>query len=434
MKEGVVIVVQSISAELETFLPIVREMRARRPDLATLAVFFSKRLLTDTLSRPFVARQFDEIVDVHVVGTRYSKRSRVKGLALRAFPLGKLVAFPRWLTPSRLRELVREWRRRTSRLRAQRLFDDTMHVLDERGIEPRAILKKHTSDGHFLRTLQDAYPQATCVVMAHGEAPRASGDESQRRHSKADLLLVHSEHHRGFYSALLNSDGNTHMRVETVGYTRYDRLWREGIVAAEAHRRQREREAAREATESILFLSRPASTRKILDADTRLALLDEVFDAVFARPNAFLFMKPHPREDAAELRGILSRYDARRWMISNAPVLFLADLADLTVAMYTSAVMDVLAQSKPVIEHFRFEHGYMGLEERDGKFISSYAALGVCPSTSTPQELRDELSRYFDSAVGRRAWTQQVEEARRFLGLTEGAAEKGSGAILDVMN
>lgn len=269
-------------------------------------------------------------------------------------------------------------------------------------IEPeqvKIILKDYNKDEYApcKSYLADKCPQALLVNFPHSRHIYSNRDldaignpvepEDWSRH---DLFLLDSENDIPYWSNHVLLE-----KIRTFGYPVYDSWWIKRLLAAPEFLQSPEARRAKAAGEVFFYISRGEHSHYLSQEDYEY-LLRSLCEEVFARENAFLLIKAHPRQDLQELERLLAPYDRGRWLISGLHLLQLASLADVVISGWSSGILDALAVGKPVIEFWRFGgKDPLCRKTSEGQFTTIYRELGL----AAPANNREELRELLDSAL-----------------------------------
>lgn len=270
----------------------------------------------------------------------------------------------------------------------------------------RLIFKEFgtTPSGTVPVLLKHLCPRARLVLFPHAYALSASGQApppveyfATRKDfdvDAIDALLVSSPLDVEVWSKKLEP-----RLVNVVGATGYTRWW----AALLKRYAQRELDGLeRQANgKKIIFLTTRGPHDSFLTEENYQYLLSNALEAVLARPDTFIALKPHPREDIRPLREALAKLPADRAALTGLNTLAVASISALNLSFWSSAVLDAVAVGTPAIEFHRF-HGPIPQSVIDdaGQVASIYTSLGVALKADGRESLERALETALDDREG----------------------------------
>lgn len=370
----VILLVTPHSGVIETWLPVLAELRKLRPDILLHLVFPRPELRPSLNLRDFSVHSATRIVDSWIC----------------ALPNGRWINRPQ---PG----FLPAWHRLNHGLRflRNRLMPgpyrqiDALHAFTDR-FGPRfaeeviAVLcdaeeLRHAAVGGLISQL----PRAKIVSQAHGIDLRDStaGGASSRGdmqtpgvdHSERHLqILMLAESERGYYQGIF--DG-TCVDLTATGVLRHDSAWLDRLRAESFAKSPHPRPY-------VFLVSRPISP-SVLPAEEKYRILKMV--AGYARRNGLmLIIRKHPLERARgrrEIEKCLGGARSGQWKESFAHPLHLGLHAAVSVTLYSSVAVDLARIGRSVIEpiDFGFAHSETPNIRRsqDGRYRSFYQASGI---------------------------------------------------------
>jgi len=254
-------------------------------------------------------------------------------------------------------------------------------VLPERS-RIRLIFKDFGSapPGSLGPVLKHVSPNASLVLFPHAYAihstsegpgvaygrPRADYDQEL-----IDATLLNTQLDVGTWSHRVPDRA-----IQVVGATGYTEWWRR-ILSRHA-REQLKSVVEAAGGKKIVFLTTRGPHEAYLTVENYRYLVPLAVEAILARPDVVIMLKPHPREDVADLKALLAGYPPDRVKVTALNTLALASISNVNVSFWSSAVLDSIAAGTPTIEVYRFHkpNGQTVLDA-DGNIASIYTTLGL---------------------------------------------------------
>jgi hypothetical protein len=246
------------------------------------------------------------------------------------------------------------------------------------------------SDGSLAAAIRKVCPQASLLLYPHAFALYSENAEgtpvpfvrgaSKHTLSAYDGILLNAVPDRTHWSKQIPHD-----RIHIIGSLGYSRAWIRTLEAKGSD--VANQIASVESTWRILFAIR-GPWEGFLSEDDYDGLMAEALPILFDIKDAFIVIKPHPRQDLSELSIRLSAYPKERYMITFASALSIGHLIDFAVNFWSSVTLDLLALGKVSLEFYRFRHDGMWVTRPDGSYASYYEELGLVRSATTKEELR----------------------------------------------
>ncbi len=220
-------------------------------------------------------------------------------------------------------------------------------------------------------------------------------------------------------------------RIVHAGCTRYDPWWIDESLHDPALTNSREMIFSNSASRRILLITR-GPHRLYHKTEDYQFVMRQLADLIATLPDTVTIIKPHPRQDQAELEHWFDAVPKNKWMMSHLSLTQLASLTDGVISMFSSGVMDALAVGVPVVEYYRYPQDGQVLEFRqlaDGRRGSIYEALGLVANAGDIETLSKIVS-------GWNRTTHQIPEAvmanyRLVTGIPEGSAERTARILSD---
>ena len=157
-------------------------------------------------------------------------------------------------------------------------------------------------------------------------------------------------------------------------------------------------------------------------------LIRSVCETVFKYEDAFLLIKPHPRQKLDPLLSILSDYPADRWMITKFQALQVSFLSNFVISMWSSIILDALATRKPVVEFFDHKYNPRALKDKNGNLCSEYGYTKISVPARNKEELKNLVDGYFKN-TNTIVWQNQIKNAHNLLKLDNMSSKRASDVI-----
>lgn len=408
--QSIVFFVKRNWAELDAGLPMLLACRRARPDWRLIAIFESAWMHQEQARFPALLTQLRSTADV-CLWTRHAPAS---GLKIKRTAAGG----------SRRSGLVYAARVVGWRLWAPVVAHSEVRALARVG-EPAApvgaFLHNHKAETPLERRLHRAFPGAVKIGFHHGSHPVVPAGERacEPKPSKGpptDLFLGKTLDERD----LVRFPGSQ-PDVRAVGFPKYDSEWLRSITASTWNEGPKPTTQKRHGRR-WLFLTR-GPVNEAMDPGDYTELLNALADALARRPDVQVLVKPHPREDLEALRAALPGQEGERWHLTNQHPYIAAKEVDLTIAMWSSVILDAAAAGSPVIELYRFRHASHYLAYLpNGRLASTHAATGICEPASNHEELERAIAAWESSGWDDPVWLPKRRAIAGLLGSTPGKA------------
>lgn len=396
-----VISFKSSWGEVDAILPVLSLLKAQQ-DVRIIAVFSSKRFFERNTVMPFLDYKLSEVADVIVRPIRFA--NGVRGGAYRLFRKITL----------RLR-----WRDDFAWIFRRLVTPGSVDVILE-PVGPVRPVQQHIRN--WCRT-------ASVIVFQHSTALLLSkpGEEAQPRDEdrSADAMLYSSPYGADHLDTIYPSIGN----VVWTGFPRYDRWWVDQILSDPEYRRSAERSHAVGRT-PVFALFTTHIREDVISSSAFGQLVSDIAQVVFAYPNSFLIVKPHPRLKGGILESVLAEFPDDRWMMSGLQALQIGEIVDLVISMPSSTMLDNVVMKKPVIEFFDYQtlHAVPVFQTKDGQPCTEYVYAGYVSYARGADELRTSVNRLLQPVSNGSAVTE-YETARSQLQLDDNASQRSVDVI-----
>ncbi|MGE0268310.1 MAG: hypothetical protein AB7S78_07630 [Candidatus Omnitrophota bacterium] len=218
------------------------------------------------------------------------------------------------------------------------------------------------------------YPHGTDIHMEHAM-------EKTERDIDGDYLLCPSSFMREYHS-----DVDSRIERVVVGNPRYDQWWIRYIRARWLERGYTPGWKVK-GRYRVLFITRgPHST--YLSKDNFKYLITTTMQTILSRDDAFVVIRPHPRQSEAQLKELLKMFDANRWVIDKTDIFCISEDIDLVISMWSSMILDALSVGLPVIEYFRFKgSSLLWSKDQNNKPVTAYGKYGLVLRAESTQDL-----------------------------------------------
>lgn len=285
-------------------------------------------------------------------------------------------------------------------------FSDLFRLVLTRRRDIRLIFKEFgpTPPGSSPVLLKQACPRARLILYPHayalhgsGQAPLAAEQGRTRKdfdQEAIDMLLVSSPLDVEPWSSKLDQ-----RKILVLGATGYTRWW--AAILQQYARQQlaglREQANGRKI---VLLTTRGPHDAFLIEENYRYLLTNAV-QAVLARSDTFIVLKPHPREDIDHLRELIAKFPSDRIALTGLNTLAVAGISALNLSFWSSAVLDSIAVGTPAIEFHRF-HAPISQSTIDasGEVTSLYTSLGLALKANTRESLDQALDAAFSDRDG----------------------------------
>ncbi|MGV7930886.1 MAG: hypothetical protein AB2L13_18635 [Spirochaetota bacterium] len=239
----------------------------------------------------------------------------------------------------------------------------------------------------------------------------------------ADLLLVASilglEWAKKSYRNVSN--------IVPVGFPRYDKWWIETLARNGEIKHIKEYLKNKNINRVYTFFTNGIDPKWLPYKDFKY-MMDSLCEIVFKDSNSFLIIKPHPRQDLNVIKMLMAKYPSDRWIITNMPAIQASLLADFVVSMWSSAILDALANGKPVVEFFHHGKNPFAIVDGSGRHCSEYGYARLSIPAETKEELYYFVKDYFrgNSSL---IWEEQRTNAREILKLDNQSSQRAAEVI-----
>lgn len=260
----------------------------------------------------------------------------------------------------------------------------------------RIIFKEFgpTLEGSVPTLLKRLCPNASLVLFPHAYAiygsPEAAAAESSTTRADfaqdmIDAVLLSSELDVEPWKKKLHERA-----IRVVGATGHSEWW--GTLLRR-HALERLKGVQDDAGgKKIVFLTTRGPHHLFLSDENYRDLVKQAIEVILSRPDVLIVLKPHPREDIAQLKALIASYPSDRLKLTTLNTLALASISAVTVSFWSSALLDSLAAGTPSIEFHRFHVPLpQTVLDADGQLASLYTTLGLALRASTSEALSAAL-------------------------------------------
>lgn len=394
----VIIYFRSRWGEIDGYLPTLKLLKERHPELFFFIILGNDRLAETIQEQPLLFSELKKISNT-IVHLRTKGNFREKKNFLNKWKSKLFKSYLQKMTSLSWRPVLKELKK----------------------LNPILVIKDHVNDNSCLQLLSNTF-HIPSVASPHGTGifiEQDGLDYRKMRKGEVDLFLVGEESEIPWFKKTLKNQNNT--RLSAVGRPRYDQWWIDHLSHLEKFKSSPEVAFSAQARRVYLFVTRGPSPI-FFPKEVFREVVKEVMDTVLLDKDSVVLIKPHPQQNPEELQALLSSYDSSRWMISSLQTMQLAQMCDLTLCMVSSVILDCLAVKKPVIEYFRYTTGeHIFKKNLNGETVSNYTELGLAIPADNPNTLNHLIEEYFSSTRPEK-WTQQYEIARHLLRLDNKAS------------
>lgn len=405
-------------AELDAGLPILHAVRLARPRWRIVVIVQEARMQMERDRFPALMRQLQAVADT-TVWLRHAPGSARK--IKRTLPDGR-----------RVPALTHVAQTLFSAISAPLLGRREHRTIESRTL-PRgpvqALLHNHKAETPLERRLRRASPRALRIGFHHGSHPTVPGPDraapaQPSRGAPTDLFLAKTKDE----ADLVHFPGRTPM-IRTIGLPKYDGEWLNRLLPTQDQLDETEQFRQRH-ERCWLFLTR-GPTNEAMDEGDYSELLSALAKVLQKRPHVGLLVKPHPREDLEALRSVLPGEEGTDWMITDQPPYALARTTELTIAMWSSVILDAAAAGAPVIELYRFRHPSHYLAHLPGRRLgSTHAAMNLCTPARDEAELEAALTAWEEAGWDHATWAPKRDAVRTLIGDRPGDALAHTARVL----
>jgi hypothetical protein len=248
--------------------------------------------------------------------------------------------------------------------------------------------------------LKLACPNASLVLFPHAYALHTSGQEAPAITSVVTTEnFAQNDIDRLLLSSQLDVETWTERlplsKMNVMGATGYTEWWGQ-IMRQYAHEHLksiRDRAAGRK----LVLLTTRAPHDLYLTEENYQYLVKQSIDSILKRPDTFILVKPHPREDKQHLLSLLADFPQERLAMVELSTLALASICSVTVSFWSSAILDSIAVGTPAVEFHRFHRPIpQSVRDATGRIVSIYTRLGLALRADDSESLVRALDSVFD--------------------------------------
>jgi hypothetical protein len=292
-------------------------------------------------------------------------------------------------------------------LGAELIYDrDLLGLVLRRRRDIRLIFKDFgpTPQDSLAVFLKRACPRAQLVLFPHAYALHGSGQEPSAAEHRAtkkdfdqeaiDALLLNTSLDVASWSKRFDEQ-----KIRVTGATAYTDWWIAILMRAARPQLVALQKSA--AGKKIVLLTTRGPHDVFLTEENYGYLLRNSIDAVLARDDTFVALKPHPREDIDHLRTMLPELPADRVQLTALNTLAVASISSVNLSFWSSAVLDAVAAGTPAIEFHRFHRPLpQSVIDDAGRVASIYTTLGLALKADTRELLDRALATALDDRDG----------------------------------
>ncbi|MDP3735455.1 MAG: hypothetical protein Q8R39_03440 [bacterium] len=392
---------------LDNWLPVLSELKQRRPDLKITALLPRQRVVAEIdlaeVTMRLGEQVFDEVVYKSRAGfwARAESFAQTKALAERSRTVSSMIGTVRavfWYMDAIhfLRPLIRpvalmadKFLQRLGALSTDETYADMARIGRDTTALCFDLFALTKVDG---RDIIRYFQKAACFSIQHGlNIVESVGDGVRIRRAPARIVAyAYSKHETVAYK---HNYGLGEGEIKVIGVPRHESRWIEKIL----------RESKRDMPESwgryIFLISRPANS-EFLTKEKKRQALEDLRRLAFDDLGCKIVVKLHPTELVPKNNDALlyeqtfdnSMY-GKRWRYSSTHPFVLGERSMFAVAFYSGVPVDMLALGVPTIELRNI--GGAG-EEGAG---AAYRSRGLV----LPADNYEELKRHADAIIHDRA-------------------------------
>ena len=279
------------------------------------------------------------------------------------------------------------------------------------------------------------FPEAKIILFPHG--PRIFINQvfsSYRNHNLWEKLHFNHDLILDDYQMSV-ARTNQYMydaKICIVGTARHDKKWVDILLSNEIFHNSEEIKYAKKFKKVYLFIDTGIHGYiGMTPIDIFSYVFRSVLNVVFKEKDSCLLIKPHPSQRMSyDLYNSEIKKYGERAMISNLHVMQLSSIADMVISLNSSAILDVLAVGKPVIE---FQPLCQIAESVNincnGRLLSTTSYLGLTPHALSKDDLEILLHNYFNENASNPIWKRQQDSFRSLCSLNNNASQKAANVI-----
>jgi hypothetical protein len=362
---------------LDSWLPILDELKRREAPVSVSAVVPDRKRLVRSQREDFLLDHCNALVDsvfTRMFGEPWTRFETFHQAAIYARERDSH-------SPGRQSRRIEELYHR---------FPHAMTVLDRWTPKAKVVLSDVSLlDRPTMEPLRHKLRRASWFSLPHGIDPRVPPLRSGTRSGTCGLditIYASSELEAAHYE---ESCGVPNSRIKVVGVPRHSKQWL---------RRLRDSYGSQaEKGKFIYVASRPVHKTSFPPAKKTDAL--QALRALSHELNCILLVRPHPAETEVD-RAIIERALGKErmgesWSYSLLPAIVAADGALFAVTMFSSVAVDMLAIDVPAIELFDFSHltdTPSLVPDVKGRLTSIYRRAGLVLAASNFPELKEKAS------------------------------------------
>ena len=423
-KSNIVIMVFKDSwGEVDGYLPLLVSLKHKYPKTKIITFFLSNKLVRTIKGNLVLFNEIEKVSELLIYDSHNEEENSDIDNTHRERPNFKnsLQKSLKGLFPKKLKKYIKKIEMYLKVITKSSGFDKLIrnYFANE---DVRIILKDHSNDTILNRIIQKKCSKAKVVVYPHGTMikthnPNIKGVSTTE--SYVDILVAGYESERDYYKVRFPS-----ISPNYIGHPKYDSWWlnRDSNLDFRIPSKLK----------TIVFFTRGPNESTLSENDYKY-LVKSTIETVLGDYNNFLLVKPHPRQDYSYISKCLEMHDRSRYLITTTPPSQITRIADLVITMYSSCILDALAQRKPVIEYFLFNtENPQFLRRVNGEKYSIYEHLGVSINARNEDELKNLINDYFNpnrSAI----WVNQFDVAKKVLNLENTATERFLELIIPYM-
>ena len=284
--------------------------------------------------------------------------------------------------------------------------------------------------GSLATKIRDICSRSVLILYPHSYAlygyeerknPYEHKPESHHEDSY-DLLLVNTKYDVSYWSKLIR-----HERIKVIGALGYDREWVDKLISRAYELKDNDDVDLTEFRFRILFAVRGPKPILLEEEDYDF-LMDTALEELFGIEQAFVYIKPHPRQDIDALKEKLKDYPPDRYAIVYENPFVVGKKVDFAVNFWTSVTTDLLVLDIPSIEYYRFKGDYSKwLTLENGEKTSYYNHLGLTQSVNNQLDLHEALKHFLTHLNVERELRKE-----RFVEVFQGVRQAGE-RMVDVL-
>lgn len=388
--------------EVDWILPVLYKLKERDPGIQIFSMFEDDFLYVEKRNNITTSRLLHEVSDDVFFPARFS-------------------GIPTFASQVTSRDYVN--------MKQRAVTSALMENLGGRKID--LILRDYAQDYAYQEFVFRFCPDAKIVAYPHGAAVEmldpARAHEDNYPPFRHDVLMLTNP-----YCAELWRNRPWVGEIRQVGYPCLDEWWMKKLLQ-ESGDGLLEGGVPKQEDFVILMPTRGIHPDN-LEEPTRKNLLEPLVDFIKRRPDIFLIVKPHPRENTRELLRYFSNLPQERWGIWKGSLIEALDQCDLVASFYSGSVLFALAMQKPAIEYFQYPRLLAEFHrETDGTVLSTYRKLGVAIPADTIKQLEDLVDLYRTDPHNS-IWLEQQRAFRKLRDETCDYSSLASDVILSMID